>query len=66
MYSKIGKSVLNDHLGSNIDPCYIQNRVIMNRVIKRLKVYNFQVQKSDIFLIFAQNIDCGYPLAPPQ
>ena len=20
----------------------------------------------DIFLIFAQNIDCGYPLEPPQ
>ena len=37
MYSNIGKSVLNDHLGSSTDPCYIQNRVIMNRVIKRLR-----------------------------
>ena len=37
MYSLIGKSVLNDHLGSNTDPCYIQNRVITNRVIKMLR-----------------------------
>ena len=26
---------------------------------------NFQVKKSDIFHIFAQNIDCGYSLEPP-
>ena len=37
MYSYIAKSVLNDHLGSSNDPCYIQNRVITNRVIKRLR-----------------------------
>ena len=37
MYRFIGKSVLNDNLGSSTDPCYIQNRVIMNRVIKRLR-----------------------------
>ena len=37
MYSYIGHSVLNDHLGSSTDPCYIQNRVITNRVIKRLR-----------------------------
>ena len=24
------------------------------------------VEKNDIFLIFAQNIDCGYTLEPPQ
>ena len=27
---------------------------------------NFQIKKSDIFLIFAQKIDCGYSLEPPQ
>ena len=27
---------------------------------------NFQMLKCDIFLIFAQNIDCGYTLEPPQ
>ena len=35
MYSNIGNSGLNDYLGSSTDPCYIQNRVITNRVIKR-------------------------------
>ena len=43
----IRKVVLNSHLGSNPNPCYIQNRVIMNRVIKRfrciLKTINFDV-----------------------
>ena len=27
---------------------------------------NFQMKKFDIFLIFAQNIHCGYTLEPPQ
>ena len=27
---------------------------------------NFQMNFFDIFLIFAQNIDCGYTLVPPQ
>ena len=27
---------------------------------------NFQMKKCDIFLIFAQNIDRGYTLEPPQ
>ena len=27
---------------------------------------NFQMKTFDIFLIFAQNIDCGYTLEPPQ
>ena len=33
----IGKEVLNCYLGSNPDPCYIQNHVITNSVIKRFK-----------------------------
>ena len=36
MYSYIlyiAKSVPNDHLGSSTDPCYIQNCVIMHRVM---------------------------------
>ena len=27
---------------------------------------NFQMKFFDFFLIFAQNIDCGYTLEPPQ
>ena len=30
-----------------------------------IKNENFQQKKFDIFLIFAQNIDCGYTLEPP-
>ena len=30
------------------------------------KIYNFQKKNCDIFLIFAQNIDCGYMLEPPH
>ena len=37
MYSYMEKSVLNNHLGSRTDLCYIQNRVITNRVRKRLR-----------------------------
>ena len=28
--------------------------------------YNFQKTDFDIFLIFAQNLDCGYMLKPPH
>ena len=31
-----------------------------------LKIGNFQLKKFDIFLTFAQNIDCGYTLEPPR
>ena len=31
-----------------------------------LKIRNFQLNFFYIFLIFAQNIDCGYTLEPPR
>ena len=31
-----------------------------------LKIENFQLKNFDNFLIFAQNIDCGYTLEPPR
>ena len=31
-----------------------------------LQIENFQQKIFDIFLIFAQNIDCGYTLEPPR
>ena len=31
-----------------------------------LKVENFQLKNFDIFLIFAQNINCGYMLELPR
>ena len=33
---------------------------------KVVKFENFQYKNVDIFLIFAQNIDCGYKLEPPR
>ena len=33
----VEKGILNSHLGFISDPCYIQNRVITNRVIKRFR-----------------------------
>ena len=36
------------------------------RDILALKIENFQLKNFDIFLIFAQNIDCRYTLEPPR
>ena len=35
-------------------------------IFKVVKNENFQKKKIDIFLIFAQNIDCGCTLEPPR
>ena len=35
-------------------------------ILKVVKKENFQQKKFDIFLIFAQNIDCWYTLEPPR
>ena len=40
-------------------PCNIQRFLA-------LKIENLQLKNFDIFLIFAQNIDCGYTLEPPR
>ena len=36
------------------------------QIFLALKIENFQLKIFDIFLIFAQNIDCGYTLEPPR
>ena len=41
---------------TKICPCITQ------RMLSTLKIENFQQKIFDIFLIFAQNIDCGYTL----
>ena len=35
-------------------------------IVFSLKIENFQLKNFDIFLIFAQNIDCGYTLELPR
>ena len=39
-----------------------------SNVLKLLPPKNetFQIKNSDIFQIYAQNIDCGYSLEPPR
>ena len=36
------------------------------KIFSPVKIENFQWKIFDIFLIFAQNIDCGYTLEPPR
>ena len=43
----MGKRVLNSHLGSNPDLCYIPNRILTNHVIKRFRCTN--IYKSSFF-----------------
>ena len=38
----------------------------ISRKFYHKKNENFQIKKSDIFHIAAQNIDCGYSLEPPR
>ena len=39
---------------------------VIHRDFLALKIENFQLKKLNIFIIFAQNIDCGYTLEPPR
>ena len=43
-----------------------KHALAINRDFLALKIENFQLKNFDIFLIFAQNIDCGYTLEPPH
>ena len=45
---------------TKICPCNIQ------RIFFSCKKLKFHQKNFDIFLIFAQNIDCGYTLEPPN
>ena len=47
-------------------PTHYENMPMQNTVIfKVVKMKIFSRKKKDIFLIFTQNIDCGYSLEPP-
>ena len=41
-------------------PCDIQ------KIFSAVKIENFNGKNFDIFIMFAQNIDCGYTLEPPR
>ena len=45
---------------------YANMSVQYTAIFHGCKNNNFQMKNCDVFLIFAQNIDCGYTLEPPQ
>ena len=55
----IVNKTLASYLKRSIPSCNIQ-------IFSALKIENFQLKKFGIFLIFAQNIDCGYTFEPPR
>ena len=61
-----GKGILNGHLGSNSDLCYIQNRVtcITNRVIKRFRLFSTVSSEREKIYIFKHLKWTKYLLQP--
>ena len=53
---------------STAGPYHYENKLAYSNILKISppKNENFQIKNSDIFHIFAQNIDCGYSLEPPR
>ena len=47
--------------------CHYENLPMQyTEIFLAIKIKIFSRKKLDIFLIFAQNIDCGYTLEPPR
>ena len=62
-----GKYVLHTVLVYLIKKMHYANMSVQyTAIFHGCKNDNFQMKFFDIFLIFAQNIDCGYTLEPPQ
>ena len=50
-----------------VPKCHYENTPVQyTAIFHSCKSDNFQMKKCDNFLIFAQNIDSGYTLEPPQ
>ena len=51
-----------------LDLCHVKISIAhaIKRDVLALKIVIYQLKKFDIFLTFAQNIDCGYSLEPPR
>ena len=62
--NKIKKGTIK--FNSAVLPQYVLPSMQYTEIFLTLKIENFQLKNSDIFLIFAQNIDCGYTLEPPR
>ena len=64
------RSLLNDgnlHLGETSSrKSFAKTPMQYKAIFHGYKKVNFQMKNFNIFLIFVQNIDCGYTLEPPQ
>ena len=63
----------NVSIWNDLSQLLLSNRTIRSpyklqytEIFIAVKMKNFQQKKNDIFLILAQNIDCGYTLEPPR
>ena len=54
------------HFGHGIKSHYANTPMQYTAIFHGCKNVHFQMKFFNIFLIFAQNIDCGYTLEPPQ
>ena len=58
---------VSKYRNKEVQHCHYENMPMQYLAIFHgCKIDNFQIKNCDIFLIFAQNIDCGYMLEPPQ
>ena len=51
---------------NNVADHYANTSMQYTAIFHGCKNFNFQMKNCDIFLIFAQNIDCGYTLESPH
>ena len=65
---------IRHYTSAKSDPCYcclLSGNHYKNMSVQYTAIFhgckndNFQMKMFDIFLIFAQNIDCGFTLEPP-
>ena len=63
---KCYKNIYSVSVNFNILPHYENLPMQCIDIFQVVKFENFQYKICDIFLIFAQNIDCGYTLEPPR
>ena len=68
MIETITKFKVNTSLQSTsmIKSHYANTPMQYTAIFQRCKNVHFQMKIFDIFLTFAQNIDCGYTLEPPN
>ena len=58
---------IEKHIVCELETTHKENTPMQyNAIFHGCKNVNFQMKNYNIFLKFAQNIDCGYTLEPPQ